>query len=73
VVIVDVSATWCLICKVNELAVLERAPVEEKLREPGVVAMRADWKALWPRFSTSKSGSAVADAGLGRERSFRSI
>jgi suppressor for copper-sensitivity B len=43
VVFVDVSAAWCLICKVNELMVLERGPVADKLREPGVVAMRADW------------------------------
>ena len=43
VVFVNVSAAWCLTCKVNELAVLERAPVADKLREPGVVAMRADW------------------------------
>ena len=40
---VDVSAAWCLTCKVNELTVLDRAPVADKLREPGVVAMRADW------------------------------
>lgn len=43
VVFVDVSAAWCLTCKVNELTVLDRAPVADKLREPGVVAMRADW------------------------------
>jgi suppressor for copper-sensitivity B len=43
VVFVDVTAAWCLICKVNELTVLERSPVAGKLREPGVVAMRADW------------------------------
>ena len=43
VVFVDVSAAWCLTCKVNELTVLERAPVADKLRDPGVVAMRADW------------------------------
>ena len=42
-VFVDVSAAWCLTCKVNELTVLDRAPVADKLREPGVVAMRADW------------------------------
>ena len=30
-------------CKVNKLTVLERAPVADKLHEPGVVAMRADW------------------------------
>jgi suppressor for copper-sensitivity B len=43
VVFVDVTAAWCLICKVNELTVLERQPVAGKLHEPGVVAMRADW------------------------------
>jgi suppressor for copper-sensitivity B len=43
VVFVDVTAAWCLTCKVNELAVLNRDPVASKLRDPGVVAMRADW------------------------------
>ncbi len=43
VVFVDVSAAWCLTCKVNEAAVLDRAPVADRLRAPGVVAMRADW------------------------------
>jgi suppressor for copper-sensitivity B len=43
VVFVDVTAAWCLTCKANELAVLDRDPVASKLRDPGVVAMRADW------------------------------
>jgi suppressor for copper-sensitivity B len=43
VVFVDVAAAWCLICKVNELTVLERPRVASKLRKAGVVAMRADW------------------------------
>ena len=43
VVFVDVSAAWCLTCKVNELTVLDRAPVVDRLRGPGAVAMRADW------------------------------
>lgn len=43
VVFVDVTAAWCLTCKVNELTVLDRSPVAERLRAPGVVAMRADW------------------------------
>lgn len=43
VVLVDVSASWCLTCKVNELAVLDRSPIAERLRASGVVAMRADW------------------------------
>jgi suppressor for copper-sensitivity B len=43
VVIVDVTADWCLTCKVNERLVLDRAPVSDELSKPGVVAMRADW------------------------------
>ena len=43
VVLVDVTAAWCLTCKVNELTVLDRSPVADQLRAPGVIAMRADW------------------------------
>jgi suppressor for copper-sensitivity B len=43
IVFVDVSAAWCLMCKANELAVLEHGPVADRLRDPDVVAMRADW------------------------------
>jgi suppressor for copper-sensitivity B len=43
IVFVDVTAEWCLTCKVNAAAVLDRSPVAERLRRPGVVAMRADW------------------------------
>ena len=42
-VFVDVSAAWCLTCKVNEAAVLDRAPVARRLFGPDVVAMRGDW------------------------------
>lgn len=42
-VFVDVTAAWCLTCKANELAVLDKAPVQPRLAAAGVVAMRADW------------------------------
>jgi suppressor for copper-sensitivity B len=42
-VFVDVTAAWCLTCKVNEAAVLDRAPVARRLFGPEVVAMRGDW------------------------------
>ncbi|HEY3908445.1 MAG TPA: protein-disulfide reductase DsbD domain-containing protein [Stellaceae bacterium] len=42
-VFVDVTAAWCLTCKVNEAAVLDRAPVASRLFGPDVVAMRGDW------------------------------
>ncbi len=42
-VLVDVSASWCLTCKVNELAALKTAEVRGRLSQPGTVTMRADW------------------------------
>ena len=41
-VFVDVTADWCITCKFNKAAVLERGPVAARLAG-GVVAMRADW------------------------------
>jgi suppressor for copper-sensitivity B len=42
-VLVDVTATWCLTCKVNELGVFDNDKVRLRLGEPDVVRMRADW------------------------------
>jgi suppressor for copper-sensitivity B len=42
-IFVDVTAAWCLVCKVNALTVLDRDPVAAQLRAANVVAMRADW------------------------------
>jgi suppressor for copper-sensitivity B len=42
-VFVDVTAAWCLTCKVNEAAVLDRQPVARRLFGSDVVAMRGDW------------------------------
>ena len=49
VVLVDVTAAWCLTCKVNDAAVLDRAPIADLLRSPDMVAMRADWTRPEPR------------------------
>ncbi|MCP5364853.1 MAG: thioredoxin family protein [Hyphomicrobiales bacterium] len=43
VVYVNVTADWCLTCKVNENLVLNSAPVQEKLASSSIVAMRGDW------------------------------
>jgi len=50
-VFLDVTAAWCLTCKVNEAAVLDRAPVAGRLGNPGVVAMRADWTRPEPQIT----------------------
>jgi suppressor for copper-sensitivity B len=42
-VFVDVSASWCLTCKVNELTVLQTGNVRRRLDQSGTVRMRADW------------------------------
>ena len=42
-VFVDVTADWCLTCKVNKSAVLSLADVEAALSGDAIVAMRADW------------------------------
>jgi suppressor for copper-sensitivity B len=49
---VDVTADWCLTCKVNESAILARGPVARRLSEADVVAMRADWTRPDPAIST---------------------
>ncbi|AMM18591.1 hypothetical protein AX768_30670 (plasmid) [Burkholderia sp. PAMC 28687] len=42
-VFVDVSASWCLTCKVNELTVLQTGKVQRRLAQSDTVRMRADW------------------------------
>jgi suppressor for copper-sensitivity B len=42
-VFVDVTASWCLTCQVNERLVLDSESVRQILGAPPVVAMRADW------------------------------
>ncbi len=43
VVFVDVTADWCLTCQVNQRLVIDATPVRQRLEQPGVTAMRADW------------------------------
>lgn len=42
-VFVDVTADWCLTCKLNERLALETPAVQQRLAAKDVVAMRADW------------------------------
>jgi suppressor for copper-sensitivity B len=43
VVVVDVTADWCITCQVNKQLVLDDPAVAARLAAPGVVAMQADW------------------------------
>jgi suppressor for copper-sensitivity B len=42
-VLIDVTADWCITCKVNKAVALDDARVVARLKNEGVVAMRADW------------------------------
>jgi thiol:disulfide interchange protein/DsbC/DsbD-like thiol-disulfide interchange protein len=50
-VFVDFTADWCLTCQVNERVALRDSDVQARLRERGVVPMRADWTRHDPRIT----------------------
>jgi suppressor for copper-sensitivity B len=43
IVFVDVTADWCVTCKVNKRLVLDDEAIMRRLQAPDVVCMRADW------------------------------
>ena len=48
-VFVDITADWCLTCKINEQLVLGRSQIKNRLRSPEIVWMRGDWTRKDPR------------------------
>jgi thiol:disulfide interchange protein len=50
-VLVDFTADWCLTCQVNERVALRDSEVQGRLREKGVVVLRADWTRHDPRIT----------------------
>jgi suppressor for copper-sensitivity B len=59
IVFVNVTADWCLTCKVNERLVLAQEPVQALLAADDVVAMQGDW-------TRPDEGIARYLAGFGR-------
>ncbi len=60
-VFIDVSADWCLTCKANEAAVLDREDFRKTLDDAGVIRIKADWTRETPEVnallkSMGKSG-----------------
>ena len=51
VVLVDVTADWCLTCKANKALVLDRDPVAARLGGVDAVPMQADWTRPDPAIS----------------------
>ncbi|MGC1041685.1 protein-disulfide reductase DsbD domain-containing protein [Pantoea agglomerans] len=48
-VFVDITADWCINCKVNEALVLNSAAVAEELNRADVVALKGDWSRPSPQ------------------------
>lgn len=42
-VFIDFTAAWCLSCQVNERLALRSAGVQQRFRDRGIVAFKADW------------------------------
>jgi suppressor for copper-sensitivity B len=51
VVLVDVTADWCLTCKVNKALVLDQGAVNDVLTSGKIIGMRADWTNPDPEIS----------------------
>jgi len=50
-VFVDVTADWCVTCKVNKALVLDQAPIAARLNSRGIIAMQADWTRPNPKIT----------------------
>ena len=59
IVFINVTADWCITCRVNETLVLARNPVRERLSSDEIISMKGDW---------TLPNEAISDylAGFGR-------
>lgn len=51
-IFIDVTADWCITCKANEAAVLNREDFTRTLDSAGVIRMKADWTRETPEVNT---------------------
>lgn len=64
-VFINFSAQWCLTCQVNDRVALRRGgPVERRLRELGVAALKADWTDRSDRIAAALAGYGRAGVPL---------
>lgn len=52
-VFVDFTAAWCLSCKFNERTAIDTPAVREKIRQLGIIPMRADWTNANPEITAA--------------------
>jgi len=50
-VFIDFTASWCLTCQVNKKIALQSESFTKKIKELGIVAMRADWTNRDPKIT----------------------
>jgi len=58
VVLVDVTADWCINCQVNKLLVLDRGWTGEALASGRVIGLKADWTNPDPAITSYLAGFA---------------
>ncbi len=54
-VFIDFTASWCLSCQVNEKVAFSSEAVQQKFKELGVVALKADWTKRDPEITRALS------------------
>lgn len=59
-VFVDITANWCINCKVNEALVLNSAAVADELNRADVVALRGDWSRPSPNIEAFLQRNGVS-------------
>ena len=50
-VLVDVTADWCITCKVNKALVFSEGPIADLMGNQGFIAMKADWTRPDPKIA----------------------
>ncbi|WP_324260869.1 thioredoxin family protein [Altererythrobacter sp. H2] len=58
------TADWCVTCKVNESAAIEREAVKQAFDRAGVVTMRGDWTRRDPAITEFLAGQGAAGVPL---------
>lgn len=63
-VFVYMTADWCLTCKVNESAAIEREETAAAFKQAGVVVLRGDWTRRDPTITRYLTGQGAAGVPL---------
>ena len=59
-VFVNLTASWCVTCLINERVALDSEAVRQAFAERGIVALKGDWTSQNPEITAFCSNSAAA-------------